>query len=282
MRRVFAPLGLTVLLLLPYRVALGQAPMRPEFDVVSIRLDDAATGGAGDKFPSHGTWKWTRIPLSFLVSYAYDVALNQVVNVPGKFQTREVAFDITAKMAADVGDEQFRAMLQAMLADRFAFAMHREVRELPVVAIEAAKGGAKLKPASGECVSIPRAAKLPEGQSRCGEVAFSIQMKDGVMRSTYTGRSISVGDLALALSDNGPVVDATGIQGLYDLDVLIETPLPSSPRDADEAAGREFEYHRVFNAAFEKQAGLRIDRGKLTKHPVPVIVVDHVELPTPN
>jgi uncharacterized protein (TIGR03435 family) len=58
--------------------------------------------------------------------------------------------------------------------------------------------------------------------------------------------------------------------------------VPLVPDDADEMAAREFEYHRIFNAAFEKQLGLSVDLGKLRKRPMPVIVVDHVELPTPN
>jgi len=90
-----------------------------------------------------------------------------------------------------------------------------------------------------------------------------------------------VGDLAAELPSNNPVIDDTGIKGLWDIDVAIETPiLPTS--DLAEQTSRQYEFNRNFNAAFEKQLGLAIDRGKAKKRPLPVIVVDHVELPTPN
>jgi uncharacterized protein (TIGR03435 family) len=253
------------------------------FDVVSVVVDHEGTGGAGDGFPKNGTWRWKRIPLSFLIRYAYDVSLKQIADIPNSFQGPETAFDIVAKMPADVTKGQFRMMLQSLLADRFKFVMHRETRDVPVNTIEVAKGGPKLQPATGQCVQAQQSATLPPDQHRCGEVALHFPpMQNGVNRQQYFGRSVSVGDLAAALSANGPVIDDTGIKGLYDIDVNIEMPLLPPSNDPDEKSNREFDYQRIFNAAFEKQLGLSIDLRKLKKRPVPVIVVDHVELPTPN
>jgi uncharacterized protein (TIGR03435 family) len=262
--------------------AAQDQPGLPRFDVVSVVVDHSGTGGAGDRFPKHGTWRWTRMPLSFLVMYAYDVSLKQIANIPHSFDGPEIAFSITAKMPPETTDGQFRQMLQALLADRFHFAMHREMRSVPVRTIEMAKGGPKLQPAGGQCVPVQRSAALEPDQHRCGEVTLRIQLEDGINRQVYTGRSVSMEALAATLSPNGPVIDDTGIKGLWDMDVTIEMPLLPSTSDPDEMANREFEYNRVFNAAFEKQAGLTIELGKLKKRPVPVIVVDHVELPTPN
>jgi uncharacterized protein (TIGR03435 family) len=282
MREATILAGLAGLLLFPLGDARGQGPAKLEFDVVSVRLNPAGTGGVGDKFPKHGTWKWVQIPLSFLVMYAYDVSLKQIENIPSSFQGPGTAFDITAKMPLDVTDNQFRMMLQSMLADRFKFAMHREMREVRVNTIEVAKGGAKLQAAAGGCVQAQQSATPPSGQRRCGEVTARPDGLKGVIRWQYSGRSVSVGDLAAALSPNGPVFDDTGIQGLWDIDVTVEYPQLPPTDDPDERFNREFENHRIFNAAFEKQLGLSIDLGKLKKRPIPVIVVDHVELPTPN
>jgi len=257
-------------------------PERLRFDVVSVKVDHTGTGGAGDKFPKHGTWRWTRIPLSFLVKYAYDVSLKQIANIPNSFQGPDTAFEIIAKMPPDVTDVQFRQMLQSLLADRFKFAMHREMRELPVTTLGVAKGGHKLQPATGQCVQAPQSATPPPDQHRCGEVTLKYDLRDGVRRQQYFGRSVSVGDLAAALSPNEPVVDDTGIKGLWDIEVNIETPLLPPTNDPEEKSSREFEYRRSFHAAFEKQLGLNIELGKLKKRPMPVIVIDHVELPTPN
>jgi uncharacterized protein (TIGR03435 family) len=250
------------------------------FDVVSVKVDREGTGGAGDSFPKHGRWSWTRIPLSLLIEYAYHVSLTQIANIPNAFQGRDIAFDITAKVPADVTEVQFRMMLQSLLADRFKFVMHREMRDISANAIEVAKGGPKLQPATGQCVQAQQSATSDE--HRCGEVTVHGEVKDGIIRSQYSGWSVSVGNLAAALSANGPVIDDTGIKGLYDIDVTVETPMTTSSDDPDVRADREFDYQRNFNAAFEKQLGLSIDLGKLKKRPVPVIVVDHVELPTPN
>lgn len=255
-------------------------PLR--FDVVSVKVDREGTGGAGDRFPRHGTWSWTRAPLSFLITYAYDVSLKQIANIPSSFQGRDVAFDITAKMPADVTDRQFRMMLQSLLADRFNFVVHREMRDVAVNTIEVAKGGPKLQPATGQCVQAQRSATLPPDQHRCGEVTSRPQMQDGVICWQYSGRSVSVGDLAAALSSDGPVIDDTGIKGLWDIDVTVEYPMRPSSEDPEDNLDREFDSQRIFNDAFEKQVGLSVDRGKFKKRPAPVIVVDRVELPTPN
>lgn len=89
-------------------------------------------------------------------------------------------------------------------------------------------------------------------------------------------------DLAATLSSNSQVIDNTGIKGLWDIDVTVETPLSQHTDDPGEQASHEFEYHRNFNSAFEKALGLSIDLGKFKKMPMPFIVVDHAELPTPN
>ena len=61
-------------------------------------------------------------------------------------------FDIQAKfdpiIFKDPTDEQRRAMLQALLADRFKLALHIEIRELPEYALVVAKGVPNLRNAS--------------------------------------------------------------------------------------------------------------------------------------
>ncbi len=222
--------------------------------------------------------------MSFLAMYAYGVSLKQIEGIPDVFQSRETAFDIVAKMPANVTDDDFRTMLQSMLAERFKFAMHREMRDVPVNAIEVAKGGPNLRRASGECARVPHSATVAADQFRCGEVLHRIKnVQQNVVRSEeYIGRSVSIADLAKAMSGSGPVVDDTGIEGLYDIDVTIETRPLSSADGGGDFATRQLDYQNSLRAAFTKQAGLDIDLTRLRKHPLPVIVVDHVEMPDPN
>lgn len=262
-------------------VCAGQNAARAQFDVVSVRVDREGTGGAGDKFPQHGTWKWTRIPLSFLVMYAYHVSLQQFAGIPEAFQQQDMAFDVTAKMPAEATHEQFRRMLQAMLEDRFHLVIHREMRQFPVVTIELAKGGAKLKPAAGNCAP-PAAATIPPEQHRCGEIVPLVNFDRETAIWEYIGWSVSMADLAETLGANGPVVDDTRIEGQFDMDVTVQYAVQPQTDDAGEKLARQAEDNRRFRAAFEKELGLTIDLGKTAKRPIPVIVVDHVEMPTPN
>ena len=254
---------------------------RSQFDVVSIRVNHAGTGGSGDLFPQHGTWKWTRIPLSFLIMYAYDVSSKQVTGIPNSFQGPDPAFDIAAKVPVDVTHEQFRLMLQGMLEDRFQLRVHRETRELPVNTIEPAKGGAKLRPAAAPCYTTQQPAAPGPDQHRCGEITQVPRISPETITWEYIGWSVSVADLAAALSPNDPVVDDTGIQGVYDFDVTVKASLPPAD-DPNERIDRQAEFNRQLKAAFEKELGLTIDLEKTRKRPLPVMVVDHVELPTPN
>lgn len=259
----------------------GQNRARPQFDVVSNRVDHEGTGGAGDRYPQHGTWKWTRSPLSFLIMYAYDVSSKQITGIPNSFQGADPAFDITAKVPVGVTHEQFQLMLQAMLEDRFQLKVHQEMRELRVTTIEVAKGGAKLRPATAPCYTTQQPAAPGPDQRRCGEITQVPRVDPETITWEYIGWSASVADLGAALSPSDPVVDDTGIRGLYDFDVTVKSWLPPTD-DPNEIVDRQVEFHRQLKAAFEKELGLTIDLEKTAKRPLPVIVVDHVEMPTPN
>ena len=51
-------------------------------------------------------------------------------------------------MPPDTTKEQFRVMLQNLLADRFKLTIHREIKELPAYVLTVAKGGPKMKESS--------------------------------------------------------------------------------------------------------------------------------------
>jgi uncharacterized protein (TIGR03435 family) len=265
--------GITIFGLLLLSTLRAQTPPPVRFDVVSIRVDREGTGGAGDELPRNGNWKWTRIPLSFLVSDAYGVPLEQVTGIPGMFMGRDLAFDIQAKMSPAVTADQFREMLQAMLADRFHFSMHRETRDIPVTVVEVAKGGLKLARASGICGE--------KGQPACGSVTTVPKFENGILHWHYAGASVTMDDLAKALAKNEQVINETGIAGVWDLDVTIDVK-PAAPTNADEQSDATFAFQTALHSGFEKQAGLNIDMRQKKKRPMLLLVVDHVELPTAN
>jgi hypothetical protein len=77
----------------------------------------------------------------------------------------------------------------------------------------------------------------------------------------------SLHDLAEGLSANQLVVDETGILGIYDFEVALE--YEAGP-PADEPVERRVEFQSSLKAAFEKQAGLIVNLGRLVKRPLAV------------
>jgi uncharacterized protein (TIGR03435 family) len=95
------------------------------------------------------------------------------------------------------------------------------------------------------------------------------------------GRGLMMAHLATALPDmvHRIVVDRTGLEGYFDLD-LEWTPFQTPPAAAAAGANDPPASDRpsIF-AALQEQLGLKLES---TSGPVEVLVIDHVEQPTPN
>ena len=138
-------------------------------------------------------------------------------------------------------------MVQTLLADRFQLKLHQEIRTLPAYDLVLAKGGAKLQPTKSGDKSI------------------------GVSRKYFNGEGLTMTSIAEELSKitGRVVVDKTGLNGRYDLK-LRWTP--------DEAVAGDTDPPTLFTA-IQEELGLRLESAK---EPVPVLVIDHVDQPTPN
>ena len=140
--------------------------------------------------------------------------------------------------------------------------MHTETRELPVFALMRARRdgvvGPQLTVSSG-CLPATNDPSVPRDEQCRVRGGF-----DGL-----TGKGVSTAGLAslLAVPVGRPVVDRTGLAGRYDFQLRYS---------ADPA--RPSSFPSVFNAV-QEQLGLRLESARA---PVQVVVVDHVERPTPN
>jgi len=183
-----------------------------------------------------------------------DVSLKKIIlNAYGIPDDREYAlagpdwltiehFDIDATYAPNTSVEQMRQMLQAMLADRFKLALHRETRQLPIYALVVAKGG-------------PRIHAVEDGPPKTSG-------KPGQFEATrITMRHLA--DL-LARQEGLPVLDQTGLQGVFSF------TLEWAP---EETTGNASSGPSLF-AALQDQLGLKLE-GR--KGPAEVLVVDHIE-----
>jgi uncharacterized protein (TIGR03435 family) len=147
-------------------------------------------------------------------------------------------------MPADTPKATALLMLRTMLAERFGLKVHWDRKEIPTYTLVVNKGGPKLKP------SAPKAAANRVNQP--GEFAATAS---------------SIQRLIDLLNNNSdrPVIDQTGLTGLYDI-ALHWTPEFDDPSDVKAA-------DRGLFAAMESQLGLKLERSKSATD---VLIVDHV------
>jgi uncharacterized protein (TIGR03435 family) len=253
----------------------AQTPARVEFEVATIRLNEACVNGPGLEHHSPGRFGVECVSLRDYIRGAYgsygfgrnpNVRPPTVLGGPDWVDTDR--YDVVAKAPGETGlDEMYGPMMRALLEDRFALKIHSEIRELPVYVLTAARGDAKLtasKPGSCVAIDIKSVLKASPGPNYCGR----FEMKRGAVR-VADAKGMSVGEFAMRVfrdTVDRPVIDRTGIAGLFDIH------LEFSGVDADNLAPSIF-------TAVQEQLGLKLSPDK---GPVEVFVIDHVERPSAN
>ncbi len=220
------------------------------FEVVSIKLSNPDRRSEGTVSQSRflpGRWIADGTSAGALIGLAYQIRESEISGGPVWIKSEQ--FDIDAKLPAkDARPEEFRAMLQAMLADLFQLSVHREVQQLAVYELNIAKSGAKLK-------------ETPDGIP---------PMAAGIRATRYTGQGISMVDFARMLPNyvDRRVIDKTGLSGKYYF--RLEWNIRSSPEDPPAPS--------IFTA-IQEQLGLKLESAK---GPVETIIIDRIEKPSAN
>ena len=82
-----------------------------------------------------------------LIMYAYHLKMYRISGTEALGALGDTPYDIAAKAEGDGAPtiDEFRQMLQGLLADRFKLKVHRETREMPVYELVVGKNGPKLK-----------------------------------------------------------------------------------------------------------------------------------------
>ena len=237
------------------------------FDAVSIKVNDSGRDGGGATPLQNGRWRATNIPLRGYISSSWNIPADRVFGLPD--WANVIKYDIEAVTPAGVTQQQlWPVLVRGVLADRFHLAAHVEQRELSiynlVVAHAAGRLGPSLKSASIDCNSPGWREQLKEKPSArpCG---FS--WDNGV----YSGGGQPIATLASLLSAPAgrPVFDKTGLIGLFDFD------LKWTPGVGADLSGNAVS---IFTAV-QEQLGLKLE---VATAPLDVLIVDHVEKPTPN
>jgi len=255
------------------------AQQTPSFDVVSIVQRNGLESGGSIRFHPGGRFQATNVFVLALIAAAYN---DGSPLLPGRIEggpewIRFDRFDVTATTAASQADEaglyrQLPAMLQPVLAERFHLTTHWETRPLLTYALVISRTDGKLGPQmrrstcrpNSEAIPTPVPDELDSNEPQC-------LAKSAV--GSLDGTGISMPSLASALSTwAGRVVfDRTGLTARYDIK-LQWTPdaLP---------LGRVDPNIPPLATALREQLGLRLVS---TNFSVRVLVIDHIERPTPN
>jgi uncharacterized protein (TIGR03435 family) len=197
--------------------------------------------------------------------------------------TKEPRFNIMARIPKGATREQFFRMLQNMLIERFGLRFHRDQKEVEGYALDVGKSGPKFKesgPEPPKDAATPeeprprtgtRPSLGPDGFPEAAPGLSGLWISANRARGQWLSAPIEKLATALAYHLGKPVVDATGLNGKYDLRLYWVPDPDFAPHPGGPA---------LF-AALQDQLGLKLEAKK--KIPIPVVVVDRAEkLPTDN
>jgi uncharacterized protein (TIGR03435 family) len=244
-----------IALILTLRAIHAQPAVNLSFEVASIRRHAGPLHRIAGYSASGPQLTLEVYNLPLLVMEAYDLK-NYQVSFPPDAALSNTYYNITAIAPAGTppARENFRRMLQTLLADRFMLKMHREPREMAVYALVVDKDGPSLKAASGDA---PCAARIGP-----------VRPEDRNYRYQFTNCTLE--PLVDSLQADRPILDQTGLTGKYDI-TLFATPA-FRMRDASEPGDISLQDSI-------RQLGLKLQP---RKESIGVLVVERVQEPTEN
>jgi uncharacterized protein (TIGR03435 family) len=233
----------------------------PRFEVASVRPHRAADDvmfavqfHEGGRLTATGS-------VRMLIRTAYRIQELQLEGARGWIDDER--FDVDARVGRDATPDEMRAMLRALLRDRFGLVLRTVRRDAPVYGLRIVEPGTtgRLRPASSECPGV-----------------CNLWFAPGVL----SARGVTTAMLASELSwwVDRIVSDQTGLQGAFDLD-LEWTPdvVPQAPgfASSDLAVGPRvaLEAPSIFTAVRE-QLGLSLEP---VRGDIDVFVIERVERP---
>ena len=241
------------------------ANAHPSFEVATIKPSKTDQPGRFFRFRGRH-FTTTNTSLNDLISYSYKIHNDQIIGAPGWAGTEKYDIDAEPDGEGMPNDQQWKDMMQKLLAERFALTSHHDKKELPVYVLSVARSGPKLD-------------KSDAGPN--GRFGWSFQGRIG---GDMTFSDASMTDFATLMQRNvldRPVVDQTGLAGRYDFN-LNWTPddsqfqgmgaKPSPPTDSGNTPPNLY-------TAIQEQIGLKLDA---TRALAEVLVIDHVEKPSEN
>ena len=227
------------------------------FEVASIRptgfqTPDGEGGSRSEIEYTTDSLTLRNIDVGEMIQWAYGLEHYQVF---GEHVLQGQRYDVHAKASERVKVSMLRLMLQDLLTTRFKVQLHWEQKRTAVYELVVDRGGAK----------------LPENKADMHLPSYPKESYPRVVDGSFVFANVSLPEFADQLADlrgiGLPVIDRTGIQGVYDI------TLKSAARailESDET---------TLPTLIQKQLGLKLVSAK---DPVRVLIVDHVAKPSAN
>jgi uncharacterized protein (TIGR03435 family) len=230
---------------------------RPQFDAASVKVNES-----GDR--PFTRYDPTRVDLrkasiKHLVRRAWQLPDYQIVWPPWvDAQRGRRGYDVSVTFPPDTSPELLKLMFQNLLATRFALVTHWERRELKGFEVRVSEQGSKLREAKNP--SPPTDFPKYTTKTEAGLWHFSSQLGGAPSGLTVAGLLEAID--ATHILDR-PLVDATGLQGNYDIELSAPADVPQNKPDPSELI-----------KALEKQLGLKVTLKTLSLR---MLVIDRME-----
>src|SRR5262245_3056160 len=244
----------------------------PAFEVASVKAIGSSDAGvfALVGFPPGGQFTAQNAQLRALVRAAYPAFASPGRIVGGPDWVRTELFEVNAKAAGNPPRAAMTEMLKQLLTERFKLKVHVERRDVDAYALVLVRSDRRLGPGMRKATINCEAPPPQEPKPR--ECTWFSIVRNGAVRFGGLDRPISRVVAHLQANVGRTVVDRTGLTGRFDIE------LKHAERDAPSASDDPNAPDPIMTAIRE-QLGLKLES---RKERMDVIVIDHVEMPTPN
>jgi uncharacterized protein (TIGR03435 family) len=235
-------------------------PSRLTFDVASIRQSSPTNHGHQDIQARADSYTASYLPVKMMIAFMYRIPARQILNAPSWLA--DDRYDVEAKADKKYTVDDLNTMYQNLLVDRLHLKFHIETKQANAYVLTVDKNGTKMK-----LSDQPPSYDLPMNFTGLG-----------VMDGTRVPMPYFCWMLGQLLqTDERPVVNMTGLTGLYDFHLsFLPTNLPQQELDQLPAEARD---RPSLFEALQQQLGLKLTP---RKGPVQYFVIDHIERPTEN
>ena len=196
-----------------------------------------------------------------LIKIVYGVRGRQLINMAP--WVADSKFDITARpdTPGRPSEDQTRVMVQKLLADRFHLVCHTGTQDFPALVMTLDPKGPRPTPSDPDLTNH-------------NVMLYQQDGADIVLHLSGTDMPFFLKTLMDRYRDK-QIVDQTGLTGIFDITLRIAG---AASKTETGSGGTEDEIGVAYISAAEK-AGFKFVSKKA---PIPVVIIDHIDPPTPN